>query len=351
MRAAMVPVITDPMVVPEYKGRISRWIATKLYDPRDVVFFWLTLKVTVVLVPLIAFTFWQFSWWLAPVVWAVQLGWLAPPVILMLHCVMHRPWLKRKPLLTRAHPYWMSTLFGIPTGYMEHHVAMHHVENNLPDDLSSTMRYQRDSFLHFLVYFTKFFFLSVYELPEYLIRKRRRGLVVPAIVSTLGQYALLAGLCMVNWRAGLVCFVAPWFTIHFMMMMGNWGQHAFIDAKRPGDSYVNSITCINSGYNKRCFNDGYHIGHHVKANRHWAELPKDFVDNVERYAKEQCVVFLGLDFFIVSLLLFFKQYKFLASRFVRLPGDERNDEQVIAFLKERTRQIQVASAQPVLNRF
>ena len=35
---------------------------------------------------------------------------------------------------------------------------MHHVENNLPDDLSSTMRYQRDSFLHFLVYFGRFFF-------------------------------------------------------------------------------------------------------------------------------------------------------------------------------------------------
>jgi hypothetical protein len=30
---------------------------------------------------------------------------------------------------------------------------MHHVEDNMPEDLSSTMRYQRDSFLHFLHYF------------------------------------------------------------------------------------------------------------------------------------------------------------------------------------------------------
>jgi len=48
----------------------------------------------------------------------------------------------------------------------------------------------------------------------------------------------------------------------------------------------------------------------------------------------------------VSLLLFFKQYRFLAKRFVRLPGDERTDEQVIAFLKERTKQISVETAVP-----
>jgi hypothetical protein len=131
-----------------------------------------------------------------------------------------------------------------------------------------------------------------------------------------------------------------------MMMMGNWGQHAFIDAKQPGNSYVNSITCINSGYNQRCFNDGYHIGHHVKANRHWAELPGDFIANTERYAKEGCVVFYGLDFFIVSLLLFTKQYGFLAKRFVRLPGDERTDLEVIAFLKRRTKQIPVEEGVP-----
>jgi hypothetical protein len=85
---------------------------------------------------------------------------------------------------------------------------------------------------------------------------------------------------------------------------GNWGQHAFIDPSRPGDSYVNSITCINSPYNQRCFNDGYHIGHHVKQNRHWTELPKDFLDNQARYLKEGCIVFEGIDFFMVSVLLF-----------------------------------------------
>ncbi|MBK7857390.1 MAG: fatty acid desaturase [Archangiaceae bacterium] len=338
----MVPV-TDPMAAPAYADtRFQRFIEGLLYDPRDAVFVRLTLKVMLVMLPLVAAVYAWFSWPLALVLWAVQLGWLAPPVILMLHNTMHRPFFKRRPFLTRAHPYLMSGLFGIPTGYMEHHVAMHHVENNLPPDLSSTMRYQRDSFLHFLVYFARFFFLCVFELPSYLSRKKRGSLAQRALVSTLVHWAVMGALLFVNWRATVVVFVAPWFTIHLMMMIGNWGQHAFIDERRPGDSYVNSITCINSGYNARAFNDGYHIGHHVKMNRHWTQMPKDFVDNAERYAKEGCIVFERVDFFIVSMLLFAKRYDFLAKRFVRLPGDTRSHEEIVALLKARVRPIAAA---------
>jgi fatty acid desaturase len=290
-------------------------------------------------VPCIALVYGFFSWPLALAFWAVQLGWLSAPVILMLHNTMHRPFFKRRPFLNRAHPYLMSALFGIPTGYMEHHVAMHHVENNLPPDLSSTMRFQRDNPLHFLAYWARFFFLIVFELPSYLSRKKRGPLASRALVSTLAHWALMAGLLWLNWRATLVVFVVPWFMIHLLMMVGNWGQHAFIDERRPGDSYVNSITCINSGYNARAFNDGYHIGHHVKSNRHWTEMPQDFIDNAERYAREGCIVFERVDFFIVSMLLFVKQYDFLARRFVRLPGDTRSHEEIVALLKSRTRAI------------
>jgi hypothetical protein len=102
------------------------------------------------------------------------------------------------------------------------------------------------------------------------------------------------------------------------------------------DSLVNSITCINVSYNRRCFNDGYHIGHHLKQNRHWTELPQDFVANRERYRAEGCVVFHGLDFFMVSVLLFLHRYDVLAKRFVRMGDDTRTDAAIIEFLKSRT---------------
>jgi len=76
----------------------------------------------------------------------------------------------------------------------------------------------------------------------------------------------------------------------FGMMAGNFAQHAFVDAAQPENPYRNSLTCINSTYNRRCFNDGYHIGHHVKATRHWTEMPADFIANRERYAQEDAIV-------------------------------------------------------------
>ena len=68
-------------------------------------------------------------------------------------------------------------------------------------------------------------------------------------------------------------------------------------------------------------------------------LPGDFLENLERYKKEGCVVFHGVDFFMVSVLLWTRQYGFLAKRFVRMPGDERTDAEIISFLKARTRAI------------
>ena len=82
-----------------------------------------------------------------------------------------------------------------------------------------------------------------------------------------------------DWRVCLVLFVLPVTITRLAMMLGNWAQHAFIDEATPANSYRNSITCINSVYNKRCYNDGYHIGHHLKQTRHWTEMPVEFKQN------------------------------------------------------------------------
>lgn len=328
--------VQDPTSAPLYPpSSFQRWSERLLYDPRDAVFLRVTLRAVLVMVPMIAVLYWRFSWWMAPVFWAMQV-FLETPVVLMLHNTMHRPFIRRYRWLNRAHPAAMSVLFGIPTGYMEHHVAMHHVENNLPSDLSSTMRYQRDSFPAFLLYFVRFMLFSHVELWAYLHSRGRGALAWRAIFSDVLHMSAIAGLCFVRWQPTVVAFLVPYLTVRLLMMFGNWGQHAFIDASRPGDNHVNSITCINSRYNARCFNDGYHIGHHLKQNRHWTALPGDLLTNLERYLAKGSLVFDGMDFFSVSVSLFLHRYDWLARRLVRLPGDTRSDAEVIAFLKSRT---------------
>lgn len=333
--------ITDPRAAPDYGGgALSRVLCRALFDARDEVFLRLVIKMTVAMSLVMGGLFYALRAGLAPA-WALGAvymalwGYLAPPVILMLHNTMHRRFIRAPRILNRAVPYAMSFFFAIPTGYMEHHIGMHHVEDNMEEDLSSTLHYRRDSFLHFLAYFLRFFFLIVIELPRYLVRKRRYALARRALLGELAYDSVAAVALMLDWRFGLIAFVIPYVLVRFMMMAGNWGQHAFINTDRKNDGLSNSITCINSAYNRRAFNDGYHIGHHLKMNRHWTEMVDDLVDNRDAYVRAGAVVFQGLDFFMVSLLLWTGQWRILARRYVRLDGRERSDDEVIEMLKGR----------------
>ena len=333
--------ITDPTHAPTYgDGPLSRWCRGALYEARDEVFVRLTIKVVLLMSAMMGGLFYALKSGVVPTLAAAAVyfavwGWSAPPVILMLHNTMHRPFLRSPKVLDRAHPYAMSFFFGIPTGYADHHLGMHHFEDNMPDDLSSTMRYRRDSFLHFLVYFSRFLFLVLVELTAYLARRRRYKMARRAFLGEVCHLAVIAGAIALDWRFGVIAFALPTFSVRFMMMVGNWGQHAFINTARKNDGLSNAITCINSTYNQRAFNDGYHIGHHLKATRHWTELPQDLIDNRETYVREGAIVFRGLDFFFVSVLLWTGQWKALAKRFVRLDGKPRSDEDVIAMLRSR----------------
>ena len=106
------------------------------------------------------------------------------------------------------------------------------------DDLSSTMRYRRDSFLHFLVYF-----------GALLLPHRRRAAALPRPQAEGGRWrggassarsvhhAVIAAALVLDWRFGLVAFVFPYVAVRFMMMVGNWGQHAFINTARENNGH------------------------------------------------------------------------------------------------------------------
>ena len=221
---------------------------------------------------------------------------------------------------------------------------MHHPENNLENDLSSTMRFQRDSLVDFLRYYGRFITLGAFDLVAYFRRVDRPKLARQVIVGELSWLALCAAGLLVSWQATVVVLVFPLLAVRFLMLAGNWGQHAFVDAAAPENCYRNSITCINSLYNRRAFNDGYHIGHHLSATRHWTDMPRDFLDTRQSYVDEQAIVFEGLDFFMVWLLLMLKRYDALARRFVLIDGRPRDTAAIVALLQQRTARITVSGA-------
>lgn len=334
--AAEALTITDPKSSPvDPNGIWGKLFGRLVVDPRDLVFVRLSSLLFLTVMPLAVLQFFHFRWYIAVVYLAIVFKYNGP-VTLMLHNTSHRVLFRHMKFLNDFIPLMITPFHGNPPfTYYGHHIGMHHPENNLENDLSSTMRFQRDSFLHFAAYFGRFFFFGLIELPLYLAKHKRYRLIWRTLAGELGFYVLAAVLWRFNWQATLVVLIAPWMIMRFGMMAGNWGQHAFVDSTRPESPYGNSITCINGGYNQACFNDGYHIGHHLFPQMHWTEMPVEFEKNKEKYGKEDAIVFRGIDFFLISFLLWFGAYKFLASRYVQLGETKLSEEEIIAKMKSR----------------
>jgi fatty acid desaturase len=336
--------ITDPRAepVPSFLLPAARW----LNDPRDVVFVWLSLRCLAVGLLGVSLFFFDVPWlYAAPAYWLLLIAALMDRFTLMLHCTSHRPLFnKQHRALNHVIPWLVGPFLGqTPNSYFAHHLGMHHREENLAADLSSTMRFQRDRLDHWLRYYLRFLFFGLFELELYFYKQRQWKLFRRVLVGEGAYWASMAALLYFFPLPTFVVFLAPMLLIRTLMMMGNWAQHSFIRAETPENPYHSSITCINTRYNRRCFNDGYHVLHHVKPACHWTEHPAEFERALPEYGRQDALVFDGIDYFGVWTCLMFRRWSHLADYVVQLDGaPHRTREQVIAMLKERVQPIVAA---------
>jgi hypothetical protein len=334
--------LTDPVHRPEAEVRPwERRVLPLLNDARDLPFVRLSLKLLCINVPLAVLLYVPgvYHWWLAVPYFLLNSLVFLGPFILMLHNTSHRTLFKRRyNALNLFIPWALGPFYGeTPDSYFAHHVGMHHAENNLVADLSSTLRFRRDSLPHFLRYFARFFFLGWAELSRYHWTKKRYKLLRRFWFGELSFYAVVAALAWWRFYPTLSVFIIPFCFTRITMMAGNWAQHAFIDLSTPESPYRNSITCVNAAYNRKCFNDGYHIGHHVRPTMHWTDMPGDFLENVERYRTERAIVFRSLDYFSIWALLMSRQYRLLSRFYVELDtARPKSQPEIVALLRART---------------
>ncbi|PUZ27702.1 Fatty acid desaturase [Chitinophaga costaii] len=338
---------TDPVynsaVLP---SAMDKLLLKLIRDPRDLPFVYLSIRITFTLWPLAIIMFIpgmnNGMWWTAAIAYQFFNNFVFKgPFGLMLHCTSHRVFFKKEySFLNHYLPWVLGPLFGqTPETYYTHHIGMHHPENNMPEDESSTMDYQRDSLRSFSRYLGSFVVAGVYDLARYFLRKQRNKLFSRLVRGELIFYAVCIGLCFVNWPATLCVFILPFLISRVVMMLGNWAQHAFINPATPENPYTNSITCINTKYNHKCWNDGYHISHHIKPSMHWTEHPVYFKKTLQEYIDNDAIIFDGIHFLHVFAWLMRKRYDLLARHFVNLNNRFESDEAVIIFLRERTRKI------------
>mgnify|MGYP006330626043 FL=1 len=341
--------LTDPIYTEKDKFSFydKLWLRI-MNDKRDLPFIYLLTTIHLIVLPvaILLYTPLLTGWWwwaLAVPYFYLSQFYLKGSFGLMFHCFCHRKTLKapwQKPFFTYT-SWIICPLFGhAPEGYFSHHMGMHHVENNMPDDTSSTMAYQRDSLRGFLAYFFKFIFVGVINTIRYLFSKKRNKL---GRRLTAGEYVYLAfciAMCFVNLKATLVVFIVPLLFARLVMMLGNWAQHSFVDAKDPDNLYTSSINCSNTVYNKKCWNDGYHIIHHLRPGMHYTEMPGEFLKRKDEFAANKAIVFDGIHYLHIFTWLLTKRYDKLADNLVNINGTIFNSkEEAIALMKERTRKI------------
>jgi len=344
--------ITDPLYQPKEQFNFFERLALKIInDKRDLPFLKLLVIIHfLVFIPaiLLFLNIWStWAWWVAGIVYFyVSQFYFKGRFGLMLHCICHRRLFKKQYGFFNAHIIWiLCPLFGhTPESYFSHHIGMHHMENNMPEDDSSTMAYQRDSLREFFRYYIDFLLLGFRDTVLYLYHRKRRKMYVRLSWGELSFYAFCIILCFLNLKAALLVYIVPFFFARMVMMLGNWTQHAFVDRENPENCYTNSIMCINTKYNHVCWNDGYHIIHHLRPGMHYTDMPKEFIKQKEKLAHNKSLVFEGIHYLHVFIYLMTKRYDKLENRLVNINQAFPSSEEAISIMKERTRKISITKS-------
>ncbi len=262
---------------------------------------------------------------------------------LMLHCLVHRKLFKEQYKCMYNYVIrFVCPFFGhLGESYYSHHVGMHHVEDNLPDDSSSTMRYQRDNWKHFIHYWITFMFLGWKNTFQYLFRRKMKRFYVPLSWSESLFMLSCVALCFVNFKATMVVFIVPFVFARLVMMLGNWTQHAFVDPYAPDDNLASTFICINTPYNHKCWNDGYHALHHLRQAAHYTEYPVMFQQMLPKFVTHKTFVFCGVHYLHLFIWLMTKRYDKMAAHLVNIHDCFANDNEAIELLRLRTKKFDI----------
>lgn len=340
--------LTDPTYANKSRfNSYERFWLGFMNDKRDLPFLYLLTRIHLFILPVAVLLFTPllsgWIWWLTALVYFYfSQFYFKGRFGLMFHCLCHRKMFKPG-YQQKIHGYisWIiCPLFGhTPESYFSHHMGMHHVENNDEEDSSSTMPYQRDSLRGFLLYFLHFLFKGVIETFQYLYTRKRKKLYTRLTVGECSYIVFCIVLCFLNLKASLVVFVFPLLFARLVMMLGNWAQHSFIDNDNPGNIYTNAINCINTPYNHTCWNDGYHIIHHLRPGMHYTEMPLEFLKKQDEFARQKAIIFDGIHYLHVFYYLMTKRYDKLARNLVNINNTFETEAQAISLMKKRIQKI------------
>lgn len=253
------PTVTQLWETPELRNKLSPafqqyvldpyidWAKTVVRVPTDVVMLTHLILYFTTIVPSAFYLYYRFSYLHGILHWAMM-GYYCGAFTLMKHQHIHgngvlaaKYW-----VFDTLFPYLLDPMHGHTwNSYFYHHIKHHHVEGNGEHDLSTTMFYDRDNVRDFACYVGRFIFFVWLELPLYFFRKGQFKYACKVAFWELGNYLAIYLLYnYVNARATTFVLILPLTVMRCGLMVGNWGQHAFVDPIDPDSDYRSSITLV-----------------------------------------------------------------------------------------------------------
>ena len=187
--------------------------------------------------------------------------------------------------------------------------------------------------------------MGIVDTLMYLFHHKRKKVYTRMTFGEAMYILFCFGMCFVNFRAAVMVLIVPVIYARFIMMLGNWTQHSFIDKSDPDGHFSSVYNCINNVYNRNCWNDGYHSIHHLNPALHYTDIPKTFLKNKENFIKHKTFIFDGIHYLHIFAYLMFKRYDLLADNLVNIDNTFSSKEEAIALLKARVQPVFPAKAQ------
>ena len=240
----------------------------------------------------------------------------------------------RYALLNRFFGNFLGIFYGhVPENYPMGHLRIHHKYDNSPDDLTSTVDYDRSRARSFLSYLPRFFlFWTGISIARHHYRRGRIAEAMRALAGAVLYFSLLALVMGFDLRFGCAYLLLPHLFSGLFLAAATYTWHAWADPRDPGNIYKNTITIVRGQRNT--YNEDFHLEHHVRPQAHWTEYPRSYHEHRREYAANRAIVFEDTHVLELFVWLLSGAYAKLADHMLDLSGDMSQADKV-ALLKER----------------
>lgn len=233
---------------------------------------------------------------------------------------------------------FLSFFYGhVPEGYPMGHMRIHHKHDNAPEDVTSTVYFNRSQAARFMIYLVEFmFYWTGISVAHYHFKKGKMKEFRKMALGMLAYYGMITAVMIYSPFFGFAYMLLPLLSSIIFLAAINYTWHAWTDPSEPKNIYKNSITVLNGHYN--VYNEDYHVEHHKRPQTHWEEYPINYEKHREEYASNRAIIFDNTQAFEIFFWLLFGAYDKMADHMVDLNGDMTTEDK-IALLKQRLQPI------------